>query len=87
MEQFKNEASDSVRYLIASRIINLCVDNDGEFVLNLPYDIRDKALCNMDNMTLKTLRLDYFDEIEQEILSTIKQNHWFKFVYHVKSKQ
>eukprot|EP01083_Nonionella_stella_P263169 894251_1 len=44
LHQFKKHETNTGRYLIGKKIIELCIENEGKFVINIAYDIRYSIL-------------------------------------------
>eukprot|EP01084_Bolivina_argentea_P006901 13031_1 len=83
--QFKHETTSAIRFKIAKRIVELCIENEGIYVINIPYEIRNNVLEKMACKKCKRAKVNFFDEVEQDMCRSIKANHWFKFVYYIKS--
>jgi len=89
LDQFKKQKSDISRYGIAERMLSLCIEPKGQFVLKTSRDDKETILKSMRKMRKKhnfQIASSYFNEIEKEIHRLIQQKHWFKFIYFVKSK-
>lgn len=86
--RFNNQTSEKGRFMIARNIIELSIDPESDFSLNISHQARQDALDGMKIYEKSFLEKDnefkfplqYFKSITAEVNKLILDNHWHKFI-------
>ncbi len=86
MKKFQDQTSDKGRFMIARNIIEISIDPEASFTLNISYQTRSNVLEKMKYYEQKFLEkeaflisTDFFKDVSMEIHRLIMENHWIKF--------
>eukprot|EP01083_Nonionella_stella_P040097 109020_1 len=94
LKRFKRLVTNKERFIVAREIIKHSIDPIATFSLNLSYEIRGKMLYDMTLLEGKfaqqedfEVSVDFFEEIEKDVLRLIINNHWQRFVKDIETLQ